>query len=863
MSNRSTSETALKRLGFVLGLTRLGLLAETLTRAFWPVWTILFALAASVMMGALDVLPLEAIWAIGIFAVLAVGWFVARGVAKVHWPTREDTIARLDSTLPGRPLQALRDAPAIGEGDAGSQAIWQAHQDRMAERAKAARAVKPNLQLARLDPFGLRYTATLLLLIGLLFGSVARVGQIGEIASNGVTDLAAGPTWEGWIEPPRYTGLPARYLNDQPEGALEIPEGSRIMLRLYGEVGALTVAETVSARTGELPSAAEPEQSFLAAQDGTLEISGPGGAKWDVTLLRDTAPEIAMTGSADTSARGEMTLPFEGSDDYEVVGGTAVINLDLASVSRTYGLALEPEAREPISVPLPLPISGDRASFEEILIEDFSEHVWAHLPVTVTLIAEDAAGQTGESVTLPIDLPARRFFDPLAAAVIEMRRDLLWSKENAPRVAQLMRAVSHNPVDGIFKRETDYLRLRTILRRLEAFKAYGLTDEKRDELAEALWELALNLEDGTLGNALERLQQAQERLAEAMKNGASDAEIERLMQELREATEDYMRELARRNQQEGEQSGDQQQAQNSMQMDQNDLQRMMDRIQELMEQGRMAEAQQALEELQRMLENMQVTQGQGQNGEGDQSMQGLADTLREQQGLSDEAFRELQEQFNPNAQAGQSGENQGFNGGEGRGTAHDGTGGEGEGEGQEGTAQGQQENGQQGQGGNESSDMGLGDRQQALRQELDRQMQNLPGAGTPEGDAARESLGRAGDAMDGAEEALRQDDLATAIDRQAEAMEALREGMRSLGDAMDQAQQQGSQGNAQAQGANRDPLGRSQGNRGAAGTDDGLLQGEDVYRQARRLLDEIRRRAGEVERPEIERNYLERLLDRF
>jgi hypothetical protein len=42
-----------------------------------------------------------------------------------------------------------------------------------------------------------------------------------------------------------------------------------------------------------------------------------------------------------------------------------------------------------------------------------------------------------------------------------------------------------------------------------------------------------------------------------------------------------------------------------------------------------------------------------------------------------------------------------------------------------------------------------------------------------------------------------------------------------------------------------------------------LLQGEDVYRQARRLLDEIRRRAGEADRPDIERNYLERLLDRF
>ena len=33
--------------------------------------------------------------------------------------------------------------------------------------------------------------------------------------------------------------------------------------------------------------------------------------------------------------------------------------------------------------------------------------------------------------------------------------------------------------------------------------------------------------------------------------------------------------------------------------------------------------------------------------------------------------------------------------------------------------------------------------------------------------------------------------------------------------------------------------------------------------RARELLDEIRRRSGETERPEVERDYLNRLLDRF
>jgi hypothetical protein len=304
-----------------------------------------------------------------------------------------------------------------------------------------------------------------------------------------------------------------------------------------------------------------------------------------------------------------------------------------------------------------------------------------------------------------------------------------------------------------------------------------------------------------------------------------------------------------------------------MQMTQDDLQRMMDRIQELMEQGRMAEAQEALRQLQEMMENMRVTQdqqGQGGQSPGEQAMEGLAETLREQQGLSDQAFRDLQEQFNPNAQAGESQGNEGRNGGQGRGQDHEGQSGEGQGQGE---GEGDQQAGQGGQqGGEPGSRQDLAQRQQALRDELRRQQGQLPGAGTPEGDAARDALDRAGRAMEGAEDALRNDDLAEAIDNQGQAMEALREGMRSLGEMMaEQQNQQPGQGTQQSdrRADQRDPLGRESGNSGADGDTGPLALNDDGYGRARELMDEIRRRSAETRRSEEERDYLRRLLDRF
>ena len=161
----------------------------------------------------------------------------------------------------------------------------------------------------------------------------------------------------------------------------------------------------------------------------------------------------------------------------------------------------------------------------------------------------------------------------------------------------------------------------------------------------------------------------------------------------------------------------------------------------------------------------------------------------------------------------------------------------------------------------------LADRQQALRDELRRQQQNMPGAGSPEGQAARDALDRAGRAMENAEEALRQEDFAGAIDEQSQAMDALREGIRALGEQLaEQQQQQQGQGQAQVGGpqGDNDPLGRPNGSYNSETDLRGYVpEKDDLHGRARDLLDEIQRRSAEGERPKEELDYLNRLLDRF
>lgn len=843
MTETRNSTDEMQRLTWPLRLTYAGLWSERIARAFWPAWTVAAAGLAGLMLGLHDNLPRSTALAVLGFVVMLFLGLMIRGTRSFRRPTRAEAVDRLDAAMPGQPLAALRDTQAIGAQDPASAAVWQAHRRRMAERLKLARPVAPDLKLAPRDPLALRYAALTALAVALLFGSVWRVTSVTDLAPGQAEAMIGGPSWEGWVQPPAYTGKPALYLNDITLPDLEVPRGSSVQLRLYGEVGALQIAETVSGRAlAPDHDAAAPAQDFEISQSGTLEIAGAGGRVWQVVALADISPTVSVTEDITREADGVMKLPFSATDDYGVTGGRAVISLDLGAVDRRYGLIPDPEPREAIALDLPLPITGNRAEFSENLIDDLSKHPFANLPVQIRLSVTDAAGQTGEADPLNVTLPGRRFFDPLAAALIEMRRDLLWNTGNIARSVQILKAVTHRPED-LIRNERAFLRLRVLLRRMEA-QAAALTPEARDEFAEQLWEIALMVEEGDLESARQRLQRAQDRLDEAIRNGADPSEIEELMQELREALNDYMRELA----EEAQRNPDREMSENleGMEMTGDQLQQMLDELQKLMEEGRMAEAAELMEMLRQLMENMQVTQGQGgQGGPGSQAMRDLQDTLRDQQDLSDDSFRELQDQFNGQ----QQGQNQ---------PGQDGQ------QGQEGQQQGQGQNQPGGDG------RGLAERQRDLRNQLNGINPNaLPGDGSAAGERGRDALDRAGRAMEDAERALRDGDMSGALDRQAEAMEALREGLRDFGEAMaEERQQQGQAGQGEAFGradpnSQRDPLGRELGEMGRIGSDRNLLQGEDVYRRAQDLLDEIRRRSGDQSRPESERDYLRRLLDLF
>jgi uncharacterized protein (TIGR02302 family) len=272
-----------------------------------------------------------------------------------------------------------------------------------------------------------------------------------------------------------------------------------------------------------------------------------------------------------------------------------------------------------------------------------------------------------------------------------------------------------------------------------------------------------------------------------------------------------------------------------------DLKSMIDRLENLARSGAKDAARRLLDELQQMLENLQMTRPGGQmDGDEDDMMSALdqlGDMIRKQQQLRDRTFRQGQDSRRERQRGGQRGQ------------------------------QGEQEFGE------------LRQDQQALREQLNRLLEELRKRGLgqqgeqgqqgQQGQGEMDQLGRAGEAMGDAEGSLGEGNSEGAVDAQGRALEAMRKGAQGMAQSMQQQQGNGpGQGPPGRTGQSRaqqetDPLGRPL--RGRDYGDDITVKvpGEIDVQRARRILEELRRRFADPLRPQIELDYLQRLLRDF
>jgi len=835
------------------------LLAAVLRRARWTIlWERLWPAVAALLtaVGCFLSLSWFGVWlwlppliraaAVIAFAAAVVAALVPIGLLRM--PGQRDGLRRLDrgSGLHHRPATAIADRLAVTSQDPYSLALWNAHLERASQVVRALKAGAPSPRVAWRDPYALRA----LVLVACIATFFAAGGERWK-------RIAAAFDWQGvvrsanfrvdaWVMPPAYTGRPPIVLPGihpgeaaaAQAGPFAVPVNSTLIVRSTGKISpdvAVTGGVAPSPENVRAPAGTE-EHRFKIAATGTATLRGAGDdLTWPFNAIADQPPTIALIKDPERQARGSLLLSYRLEDDYGVTEAQASFARKDAAAAASAGEAPHPLYGPP-DFALTLPQARVKNGIGQT-IKDLTDHPWAGAEVIITLVARDEGGNEGRSEPFTFRLPERIFTKPLARALVEQRRTLALDAHTRPLVIVALDALAmapgkYTPQAGV------YLGLRSIFWSLVRAK----TDDDLRDVVARLWQMAVGIEDDDIAAAQDALRNAENALQQALERGASDDEIRALMDQLRAAMDRFMQALA-------EQLKNSQQLARPLNPDtrvlsQRDLQNMLDRLENLARSGAKDVARALLQELQQMMENLQMAMPD-MNGEADDMMSELdelGDMIRQQQDLRDRTFKQGQGQRRQDSQRGQQGK--------------------------------------PGPSPRPGDSLGeLRQSQQALRDRLNKLLDDLKNRGFGQNQGGKDGqqgagqgqdqmneLGRAGDAMGEAGDELGQGDADSAVGSQGRAIDALRKGAQGLAQAMQQQMGQGvGPGRAGRIGQahsrdDTDPLGRPL--RGHDYGDDVTVKvpGEIDVQRARRIIEELRKRFGDFARPQEELDYIQRLL---
>jgi uncharacterized protein (TIGR02302 family) len=797
-----------------LRLARAALLWEALWPACWPALVIL---GSFIVLALFDLLPLlpGALHAAVLLA-FGAGFLLTLAAAfrVIVMPDADAARRRIEraSGLLHRPLQALSDRPS-GPLDPQATQLWDAHRRRMEALTRRLRIGPPVAGLAARDPWGLRAVLAMLLLIAAVDAGGDWHGRLLRAVTPNVEGgpPAIAASLDIWITPPDYTGLPPQFLRPENQQTIPVPIGSVLLAQVHGGSSVPRLAIDGDTRDFAATDKQDFQTQVTLSAGKRVEVS-QGGAllgSWPIRIIPDHPPSVAFVKPPEATVRQALRIDYQAGDDYGVERVKAVIRRQ----SGTPGAKIE------IELPLPgLHLKQAKATS----YHDLTPHPWAGLPVEIRLVATDALGQTGESEPVRIKLPERVFTNPIARAIIDQRRELAADPNSRLPVAEILGDLRSRP--QLYRNDTVvFLGLRVAQERLRLHDDMAAIAQ----VEQLLWDTALRIEDGQASLAQNELRRLQQQLQDALAKNAPDREIDRLMSELKQALDRYLQALAQNMARHPEQS--QQPVDPSQQaLTGQDLEQMLDRAAELARNGAKDQARELLSQLQNMLENLRLAQpGQPQGStQAQQMMRGMRELMSRQQQLLDRSFHAQQQSE----------------------------------QGRPGDRNGMQPNG--------AGDMtGAAQQQEALRHMLGEVMRRM---GDQLGNIP-DPLGRAERAMHDATRALRGGQPGAAIGPQTDALDQLQQAAREFARQMQQRLGTGwgepaerGEGTGQPRdGGDRDPLGRPMANGGAFDEGDVKIPDQDTMHKSREILDELRRRAGERYRPQIELDYIDRLLQRF
>lgn len=428
--------------------------------------------------------------------------------------------------------------------------------------------------------------------------------------------------------PPRNLSIqiiPPQYTNIEPFGLdiskpQEIPINSKIEIEVFGQKTAPRIKfDNEIVQTQNQDAKFNAEMKFTKRAHLSVKTDA-GTHSVKLNPIRDLAPKIKGFGGIVAYKGTELSLDINAIDDYSISRALLLIEGQIEGKTIQEAIDLE-------TVPT--------KEMKGLIVFDTAQSIFSGNRAKARLILFDDAGNRALTRAFSINLKKPEFATQFARALYEIRLDIIRETtpyknsmneafrfydnergqeaiidaksliDNAPQKIQsayqfLLQMASYPEIAGLSDEKTAAIEYAlSILESAETLK-------QAQKIAQILWDM-IETERNPPPSTQSLVAQKIQELKDAIKNGASEEEIENLKRQLQSAINQHIEQLA----QEQSQSGDMEIEDNSN-IDDESISKALDNINS---QTNPDDANAQLDALNQMLQNLKVTQNE-EGGQG-------------------------------------------------------------------------------------------------------------------------------------------------------------------------------------------------------------------------------------------------------
>ena len=478
--------------------------------------------------------------------------------------------------LPHNPWRIVRDRPAV------PHVLWDAHLAWAHDRLRNLRLPRIPWQMTKPSRTELAAAAVVVLLLSFGFGRLQDItGPLSRIP--GVTQV---PSLQAEVTPPEGFGLPTQTLPSPPP-FLRAPVGSTLSVTFSTPQRMIPYAHVGDSKIRLHSKDGQTWKGILdtpASGFGQIHLGFVSSPMGSIAVLADQPPQIQWRGQPTADSGGGLTLPYQALDDFGlqvIMAHSRLVNpLHVAPAFRD----METWDVTRFDTP-PYPMGGA----EETATLEGGEAYAAGHEVDLSLSARDALGQMGETQTRRVVLPVPTYDTPAAAALYEIRRQLIAEGS----MAEALKSLSQTLTLLLQPQPSLFLAIKSLMLKLQR----GTEDDRRP-IVDLLWGIIQTIEPQKGLNQGKTVESLLDQLMQALSDPNQRAAV---MQTLRQALDQYFQQLQAMMKQQGMMPP-------NSQFDLRPLDDFLNRLEEAAQYGDPAKAAQMINDLKQMMQGMPKSQ---------------------------------------------------------------------------------------------------------------------------------------------------------------------------------------------------------------------------------------------------------------